>query len=372
MTQVTAESEVDADVPESGQALSATAGGIPIRNIWHMLLYAWDQPDRIGAWRGDIERAPTLDALLATILANLIEQRLRIGLGRDYATHVDEIPGIRGRVLFGETVRRVSLPHGKTVCRYQVFTPDVPKNQIVRTTLATLVNVGQFGTTPVGASLRGRLRRVVRAMDAATLVPVHPADVAREQLRRHDRDYTLMLAICRLIQSRSMPMENEGVEHAPLTTREVVRMHDIYEKFVARFYELHLADWRVQSQPQWKWPAGGSLPLLPAMRPDIVLEHHATQRLIVIDTKFTPHALTSGQWGNLTFSRDHLFQIYAYLKSQEERSTQFRVATGILLYPTAKHALSERVEIQGHCIRWETVDLSQAWETIEKRLLAIP
>lgn len=372
MTQVTVESKVDADVPESGQALTATAGGIPIRNIWHMLLYAWDQPDRIGAWRGDVERAPTLDALLATILANLIEQRLRIGLGRDYATHVDAIPGIRGRVLFGETVRRMSLPHGKTVCRYQVFTPDVPKNQIVRTTLATLVDVGQFGATPVGASLRGRLRRVVRQMDAATLVPVHSADVAREQLRRHDRDYMLMLAICRLIYSGSMPTETTGTEHSPSINREVFRLHTVFEKFVARFFEQKLSEWRTQIQPPWKWPTTLASPLMPAMRPDIVLEHRTTRQLIVVDTKFTPHALTLGQWGNLTLASDHLYQMYAYLRSQADRSSHFAAATGVLLYPTAKYTLRERIEIQGHGIRWETVDLAHPWEMVENRLLTLP
>lgn len=372
MTQVTAESEVDADLPESRQAVTATAGGIPIRNIWHMLLYAWDQPDRIGAWRGDVERAPTLDALLATILANLIEQRLRIGLGRDYATHVDEIPGIRGRVLFGETVRRMSLPHGKTVCRYQVFTPDVPKNRIVRSTLAKLVDAGQFGSPPLSSRLRSRFRKVVRALDAARLVTIGPADIAREQLRRHGRDYTLMLAICRLIQSYSMPTEAKGAGHALSANRDELQLHDIYEKFVARFFALKLADWRVQTQPQWKWPNSNLSPLLPAMRPDIVLQHYTTRQVIVIDTKFTPHALTLGQWGKQTYSPDHLYQMYAYVKSQADRSKEHAAATGILLYPTAQHSLSESVMIQGNLFRWETISLAANWQDIEARLMAIP
>jgi 5-methylcytosine-specific restriction enzyme subunit McrC len=373
MTQSEPEHE-DAEVTaaEACQASVATDGGIPIRNIWHMLLYAWDQPDRIGAWRADVESAPSLDALMAAILTNLIEQRLRIGLGRDYANHIDEIPAIRGRLLFGETIRRTSLLRAKTVCRYHVFTPDVPKNQFVRSVLAQLVEGGHFGSSLVETRLRGRLRRVVREMDAARVVAVHPDDVAREQHRRHDRDYSLMLAICRLILARSMPTERQGLDHAPSISRDSFRLHHIYEKFVARFYELHLVEWLVQTQPRWKWPVSVESSLLPCMRPDIVLEHRESQRLVVIDTKFTPHSLTLGQWGNLTYSRDHLFQIYAYLKSQESRSPHFAAATGVLLYPSAKHELSDRVQIDGHLMRWETVDLSQPWQCVEARLLALP
>ncbi len=94
--------------------------------------------------------------------------------------------------------------------------------------------------------------------------------------------------------------------------------------------------------------------------------------MLIIDTKFTPHVLTPGQWGTLKFSRDHLFQIYAYVKSQAERSPPYAAASGILPYPTVNNAISERVAVQGNTIRWETVDLAKSWEDAEAALLAIP
>lgn len=181
-----------------------------------------------------------------------------------------------------------------------------------------------------------------------------------------------MLAICRLVQSQHMPTEDKGVDHAPSIGRDVFKLNDVYERFVVRFYERTLLEWFVQPHPQWKWPTRDASSFLPCMYPDIVLEHRASRRLIVIDTKFTPHALASGRWGDLRFSRDHLFQIYAYLRSQSHRSPEFAASTGVLLYPTARFALRERVEIQGHAILWETVDLSRTWEEVESQLLAIP
>ena len=349
-----------------------TASGIPIRNIWHMLLYAWDQVDRIGSWRAEVENAPSLDALLATILGSLIQQRLRIGLGRDYDTHVEEIAGIRGRLLFGDSVKRMSLPHGRAVCRYQVFTADVPKNRIVRSTLAALVERGQFGDSSSAVDLRSRLRSLGRQLEAVQLFPLSQHDIGRELLKRHDRDYAIMLAICQLVQQRSMPTESTGLGRAPSIDRDELVLHKVYERFVARFYDFHLTGWDVQAQPLWSWPTDATSAFLPSMRPDLLLQNCLTGRVIVIDTKFTPHVLSPGQWGTLRFSRDHLFQIYAYLKSQSHRSPAYATATGILLYPTVHHDISERVGIQGHAIRWETVDLAQSWEEVEAALLAVP
>ncbi|HSL44433.1 MAG TPA: hypothetical protein VK897_13435, partial [Anaerolineales bacterium] len=71
-----------------------TEYGIPIRNLWYMLLYAWNEvPIKHGWARASVEQAPTLDALLGAILMQLMQQRLRIGLGHDY---VDEQRALRG------------------------------------------------------------------------------------------------------------------------------------------------------------------------------------------------------------------------------------------------------------------------------------
>src|SRR4051794_23985985 len=102
----TASQMIESIAPTSPPFLSKT--GIPIRNLWHMLLYVWDAVRLKDAWRVEVESAPSLDALLASILSNVVRQRLRIGLGRDYKNYEAEIAGIRGRVAFAETVKHMS------------------------------------------------------------------------------------------------------------------------------------------------------------------------------------------------------------------------------------------------------------------------
>ena len=199
------------DIATTSPELMLTKTGIPIRNLWYMLLYAWEAQSLRNAWRADVESAPSLDALLASILTNLIQQRLRIGLGRDYRNEEAEIPGIRGRVAFTESVKRMSFQHGRAYCRFQTLSANVPKNQIVRSSLSRLVSLGEFGpNVSLANDLRARLRRLIRHMEMVDFIELKPALVRREQLNRHDADYALMLAICRLILQRQLPMELAG------------------------------------------------------------------------------------------------------------------------------------------------------------------
>ena len=91
----------------------------------------------------DIEDAPTLDALLASILAKLIQQRLRIGLGRSYIDEKHLLRGIRGRVNFNDSLKYHAFEKGQAYCESQQYSPNVPKNQIILSTLVRLIQIGQ-------------------------------------------------------------------------------------------------------------------------------------------------------------------------------------------------------------------------------------
>jgi 5-methylcytosine-specific restriction enzyme subunit McrC len=81
--------------------------------------------------------------------------------------------------------------------------------------------------------------------------------------------------------------------------------------------------------------------------------------------------LIDNQWGKPLFDSAHMYQLYAYLKSQEHLSEAHHNATGILLYPSIQDKLSERVELQDHVIRFESVDLSAPWQEIERQLIEL-
>ena len=347
-----------------------TETGIPIRNMWYMLLYAlkiWEYKDR---WHAEIESAPNIDSLFLAILTDQIKQRMRIGLDRNYQTVGKEIYGIRGRIDFNESLKRLSFPHARTYSRFQSFLANIPKNQIIRSTLMRMIQIGKLGTDNKKAKeQRKELRKIVQEMDGIDIIELKPADIRREQLKNRDADYSLMLSLCYLLCLCYMPCEKAGNYSNLEIDRNNLILHNIYEKFVAEFYKRHLIDWHVRSQSIISWPAETYLSYLPVMRPDIIFQHKKTKERIILDTKFTKSSIVTGQWENETFNRDHLFQIYAYVKSQENKSEDYKNCAGILLYPTVNKHLHEKINIQGHDIMWETIDLANPWENIEKDLL---
>ena len=363
------------------QSPSFTEYGIPISNLWHMLLYAWNEVplNELRGWAlkdASVESAPTLDSLLASVLIRLMHQRLRIGLGHEYVGEAGSLRGIRGRIQFGETIKRHAIEEGKLVCEFQGYRVNSLKNQIIRSTLARLMKVGHFGSDLAHVNeMQQKLRRLLRDLDGIDFIELTP-DLIRRQLYARggaDHDYRLMLAICDLIVQRQMPSDTVGNARAlvPLVDRELLVLYKVYERFVANFYRLHLEGWEVSAQKRLEWHAAEANERLPLMIPDIVMQEKSSGRMILLDTKFTAHSLVENQWGKAVFDSSHLYQLYAYLKSQEHVSEANRTAVGILLYPAVRNRFSERVTLQGHTIRIESVDLAEPWQEIERQLMAL-
>ncbi len=360
-------------MPNSPSPISYTEYGIPIRNLWHMLLYAWNEPAvnrQVSA--GDVENAPSLDALLATVLIKLIQQRMRIGLGQSYVPASRRLRAVRGRVDFAESLKGGAFERGEANCDFQQYSVNEPRNQIIRSTLARLIQVGEFGPDKATAEeLRHRLRWLVRNLDGVELTELTLELIRRQALAQNDNDYRLMLSVCELILMRQMPLEAEGTHPLPRIERDALILHRVYERFVANFYRMHLQGWDAHAQKRLDWHAQEPNEHLPSMIPDLILQGHDKGRVIILDTKFTAASLVENQWGKAMYDSAHLYQLYAYLRSQEQLSAGYRSAVGILLYPAVGSQFSERVELQEHIIRIESVDLAAAWEQVERQLIEI-
>lgn len=350
-----------------------TEYGIPIRNLWHMLLYAWNEVPLKHEWALEaVEQAPTLDALLASVLMKLVQQRLRIGLEYDYVEEKRELSGARGRINFAESLKNRSLERGQLFCEFHGYSFNSLKNQIIRSTLARLAKVGQFGPASATAKeLQQKLRRVLRDLDGIDFIELTPDLIRRQSLGRNDHDYRLMLAICDLILQRTMPNGPGAEAIVPVLNREELVLYNVYERFVANFYRIHLKGWEVSAQKRLDWHARNTNERLPAMVPDLVLHETSSNRMMIIDTKFTVHSLVENQWGKPVYDSSHLYQVYAYLKSQEHLSEAHRNAVGVLLYPAIAARLSEQIELRDHVMRIESVDLAAPWQEVERQLLEI-
>jgi len=187
-----------------------------------------------------------------------------------------------------------------------------------------------------------------------------------------------MVAVARLALDLVLPSETAGSVRVTRLERDEALLRRIFERAVAGFYrhEIHGRDgWLVRPQAWIDWGAKAASPealrLLPGMRPDLILERKPNRR-IVLDTKFTG-VLTPRPHGGEGFKSANLYQIYAYLRSQAGRGDPLGDgAEGILLYPSLGRDLDESINIQGHRIRFVTVNLAlKAGEMLE-RLRSLP
>jgi hypothetical protein len=175
-----------------------------------------------------------------------------------------------------------------------------------------------------------------------------------------------------------------GKSPVETTNREAAFLHHIGDRYglnapqpkaVGGLYQAVLSplEWQVRCGTALDWKveqkSAGIDRILPAMRTDIVLDHKPSSRRIVIDTKFTS-IVTTGWHCEETLRSGHVYQIYAYLRSQAGRGDATTDSTcGLLLHPSVGSDVDEAVVIQGHAIRFATVDLTASTSSIRLGLL---
>jgi 5-methylcytosine-specific restriction enzyme subunit McrC len=184
-----------------------------------------------------------------------------------------------------------------------------------------------------------------------------------------------MVTAAQLAFDMVLPTEASGDRSITLPSRDVMWVRRLYEKAVGGFYDVVLSPqgWRVKMGQTLSWlieqKTSGIDELLPSMRTDVVLTHEERRQRIVIDTKFTS-ILAPGWFKEVGFKSSYLYQIYAYLRSQEGNGDPLSGrASGLLLHPSVGEMIDETVMIQGHAIRFGTVDLATSAADIRGQLL---
>ena len=380
------------------RAVPGFIGRIPVRNIWLLLLYASqlyrELPD---SERAALENAPDdIPALVAKILSNAVERRLRRNLSQGYQRREADLNRVRGRIDLFRTERRQLLQRARVACIFDELTVDTPRNRYVKAALthiaAALDKLAKSPETetPRRESFLRTERRcrelALRLERVGVLSHLDSRQASKSVILDNvgwmDARERQMLAAARLALNLSIPTEESGSSLLPIANRQETQGWKLYEQAVAGFYYVVLSQhgWRVKHGSHIDWPlrdpTSGLETLMPNMITDIVLERRdandpGTGQRIVIDTKFTS-IVTSGQYGNQSLKSGNIYQLYAYLRSQEnDYDALSRYSAGVLLYPSLGVNYDESATIQGHRIRFATVDLAADTQTIRKQLLRI-
>lgn len=361
-----------ADVSREATGAAGFIGRIPVRNIWLLMLYASDLLQTSERALVDAERNPDEIAdLVARLLAQAVEERQRRQLSLGYRPRSADLSRVRGRIDVLRTERRQLLARGAVACRFVELSVDTPRNRFVRGALET---VARLVSHP---DLRHRCRRLAADMQALGVSGTMPSrsELSADRIGRHDAADREMLAAAKLAMDLVLPTELAGPRPLPMPDREEQWARRLFERAVGGFYRAVLPSdrWDVRTGRPLDWPIGwctdGARDILPGMRTDVVLDDLVAGRRIVIDTKFTG-IVTSGWRRETTLRSGYLYQIYAYLRSQTGRGDPLAdSAEGILLHPAIGETVDEAITLQGHGLRFATVDLAADNSAIRARLL---
>ena len=362
-------------------ATVATVGRIPVRNIWLLMLYASDLYRELPQARSvAVEEDPDdLPNLVAELLTHAVERRMRRNLSFGYRRRHADLDRVRGRIDLLRTERRQLLQRGRVACSFDDLTVDTPRNRFVKAALDLLVGIVSDG------DLTHRCRAVSANMERAGVTRDPTASRHRRprtplsRLGRLGADDRQMLAAARLAFDLALPTEDIGTSHLASPDRDERWARTLFERAVGGFYDVVLSHdgWRVSAGSWIQWPVAARSPdvevVLPSMQTDIVLVRPESEgrRRIVIDTKFT-EILKRGHYRDQTLDSGYIYQIYAYLRSQERNDDPRSFdSIGVLLHPSVGFDFYEAAMIQGHEIRFATVDLAADSHTIRNQLLRI-
>jgi 5-methylcytosine-specific restriction enzyme subunit McrC len=311
------------------------ADPIPLRNLWLLLLYAADLAQLRGHFESDVETARDLPELVARLLVNVVEERLCRNLSRGYRPEAATLPRVRGRIDMLETSTRRLMDRGLVACRYDDHTMDTARNRLVRAALDRLS--ARVQNDHVAHRCRQLAADFARVGVRGSLLS--RGALVGDQIGRNESADRAMVALARMVFDTVIPTEEAGRMTGGMPEADDHLIRRLFERAVGNALRLELgpSGWSVHPGRRLKWPVSDQTPgmasILPGMQTDIELNHKSSGRRIVIDTKFTAVLTTSG-FRDLVLKSGYLYQLYAYLRTQERPDDPASLAAeGLLLHP---------------------------------------
>lgn len=333
---------------------------IPVRNIYHMLAYAFRAFDKAGFQSlGEEEFENALD-LCAAVLARGVEHQVKRGLGRTYCEQTEPLSTLRGRIEVTESMKSGSIMRRQLVCAYDEFVTDTTPNRIVKATMTLLAACPE-----VGSARKRSLRKLLPYLSAVADIDLRHADW-RIRLGRNDQIYRLLLFVCRLVRD-GLLMSEEGKRNVPGYFDDQAACR-LYERFILEYYRKeHLEVSANAEQVPWAG-AGDEAGLLPIMQTDITLRKG--DQVLIVDAKYYT-SMTQQSYGTRTLHSGNLYQIFTYVKNMQETLDEGAPQVkGMLMYArTDEETLPDGdYQMSGNEISVRSLDLSCEFEGIRAQL----
>ena len=269
-----------------------------------------------------LQRFPMLEVFVRQFLDNL-NTLARGGLARRYVPVEENLPYLRGRLLFREQIRENLTNQARFYVVHDELSVDRPANRLIRSALAKLPSL-------VRNSENRRLLQLLHQFMEAADVPcsTNPhADWQRHQVDRSMPHYGPVMQWVGLFLFGHGLTTYSG-RHRNLSL--LFPMEQVFEDFVTHSFRRYQPDYEVTAQSQQAYLAEIDGKNAFQMRPDILLrEKKGEGAKFILDAKWKglDMSLDAPKYG---IDQDDLYQLYAYAKGYDCKAVA-------LVYPRSQN-----------------------------------
>ena len=268
-----------------------------------------------------MRRFPMLDVFVRLFLDNL-GLLVRGGLSRKYVRVEENLPYLRGRILFRDQLRENLINRARFFVQHDELSINRPANRLIHSALAKL--------RPVVRSEPNR--QLLRNLEVA-FVEVPPARDLHGDWRKHSVDRS-MQHYKPVMQWVGLFLFNRGLatwSGSHVNQSLLFPMEEIYEDFVTHSFRRYQNEFSVTAQGPLKYLA--KIKSVFRTKPDISLLDGGGQVQFILDAKWK-HINARGENAKRDIDQGDLYQLYTYGK-------RYDCKTVALVYPRSQDFTSK-------------------------------
>lgn len=338
--------------------------GILISNIFYMLAYAFKDMQASGYEYVDKEDFEHIQDLFAEILYRGVSAQLKQGLYREYIERRESMPTLRGKLDINGTIRHKMQNDMLLACEYDVLSENNIFNQIIKTTAVLL-----FRSADVQSVRRKQLKKILPFFSEISELDPFCIRWDRLKFQRNNKAYRMLIYVCYFVIKGMLVCTKEGKYQ--FSTFSEKEMSSLYEHFVLEYYKRHFPQYAPNASCiSWCLDEENTSDksFLPGMKTDITLTNRATNKTLIIDTKYYTH-MTETVNDKKIIHTANLYQIFAYATNKKLLSGSD--VTAMLLYAKVKDEVVPTTDVThelGVRLKADALDLSVPFEEIKKQL----
>lgn len=331
---------------------------IPIKNIYYMVLYAWNKIKNISnITEKGIEGLRDFNDVIVELFLSEISLIIKKGIGREYINIEAQAKFIKGKI---DIARSIKLIQPNQICSFDEYSDDITLNQVIKTILIRIVK-----TSGIKDEHKKRARVILLQFTNVRCISLDDRTFKNITYNRLNKDYQYAIDMGMLIYKNSIPTEEEGSYKFIEIMKDEEQISSIFEEFLRSFYEIH-SNYNVNRRHyNFNWDAvdNSDLMILPRMETDIELTLGNTK--IIIDAKYYKNAFSSQYEGKKLIS-SNIYQMKSYMIQNLEKYDTLR---GLIIYPSNGYEINEKFYSKmGYSMEFRTIDLNMEWRQIESRL----